>query len=204
MARYRVIVAPKSSGENASIAYKNATTAAPTACQTISEGRKATLAMVGADTSTVYPAAWWCYGLNIGGRTDWYLPARDELELCWRNLKPTTDANYATADRGTGYGASYATLGSYGDTSAAHGNNPNSAPAGAAYTAGVPSQTAATAFRTSGTEVFEYGAAYYWSASEYSAANAWYQNWDSSLPGYQNNHYKTNAYRVRAVRRSII
>jgi retron-type reverse transcriptase len=44
-------------------------------------------------------------------------------------------------------------------------------------------------------------AAYYWSASEYSATNAWNQNWNSSNPGYQNNNNKTNAYRVRAVRR---
>jgi hypothetical protein len=48
------------------------------------------------------------------------------------------------------------------------------------------------------------GAANYWSASEYSATNAWYQAWNSSNPGYQNSSVKTDAARVRAVRRSII
>ena len=37
-----------------------------------------------------------------------------------------------------------------------------------------------------------------------SASNAWNQNWNSSNPGNQNNNDKTNTYRVRAVRRSVI
>ena len=41
----------------------------------------------------------------------------------------------------------------------------------------------------------------YWSASEYSATNAWNQNWNSSNPGNQNNNNKANAIYVRAVRR---
>jgi len=45
------------------------------------------------------------------------------------------------------------------------------------------------------------GATNYWSASEYSATNAWNQNWNSSNPGNQNNNNKTNANRVRAFRR---
>lgn len=204
MARYRVIVAPKASGENASIAYKNANTAAPAATGTLTEGRKATLAMVGADTSTVYPAAHWCNNLNIGGKTDWYLPARDELELCWRNLKPTIDANYVTASRPASATANYANLGSYGDTSNAHGLNNNSAPAGASYGPGVPAQTAAAAFKTGGAEAFAYGAEYYWSSTEYDAASAWRQYWASAAPGAQLNNSKSGAYRVRAVRRSII
>lgn len=204
MATYRVIVAPKASGENASIAYKNANTAAPAATGTLTEGRAATLAMVAADTSIVYPAAWWCYNLNIGGKTDWYLPARDELELCWRNLKPVTDANYTTADRPTAATPNYANLGSYGDTAAAHGTNNNSSPVGAAYTTSVPGQTAATAFQTGGTEAFTYGTSNYWSSTEYSASAAWLQYWHSGGPGSQSIVSKSVAGRVRAVRRSII
>jgi RNA-directed DNA polymerase len=45
------------------------------------------------------------------------------------------------------------------------------------------------------------GSSNYWSASEYSATNAWNQNWNTSNPGNQNNTNKTNAFRVRAVRR---
>ena len=204
MSRYRVIVAPKASGESAGVAIKNANTALPTACQTLTEGLRATQAMRDADTSTVYPAAHWARSLNIGGRADWYIPARDELELCWRNLKPTTDDNYTVTDRPTGATPNYANSGSYGDTANTHGLNNNSAPVGAAYTSGAPAQTAAAAFRTGGAEAFEYGSSYYWSSSEYSASYAWNQYWNSSYPGNQNNGGKTYANRVRAVRRSII
>lgn len=204
MARFRIIVAPKASGENASIALKNANSAFPTACQTLTEGLAATQAMRDADTSTVYPAAHWARSLNIGGRTDWYIPARDELELCWRNLKPVTDNNYVTADRPTGQSFNYANNGSYGDTANTHGLNNNSSPTGAAYTTTVPGQTAATAFRTGGVEAFEFGSAYYWSSSEYGASYAWIQYWNSSYPGFQGSNLKANATRVRAVRRSVI
>ena len=205
MSRYRVIVAPKSSGENTSIAYKNANDAAPAACGTLTEGRKATLAMVAAGTSTVYPAAHWCNNLNIAGKTDWYLPARDELELCWRNLKPTADANYTTANRPAGATPNYMNLGSYGDTAATHGLNNNTSPTGAAYTSGDPAQVAAGKnFRTGEAEAFAYGSFNYWSASEYSAAVAWYQGCYSSDPGRQGDFPKASAYYVRAVRRSII
>ncbi len=203
MARHRVIVAPKASGENAGIALKSANTAFPVACQTLTEGLAATQAMRDADTSTVYPAAHWARNLNIGGRTDWYIPARDELELCWRNLKPGTNNNYATADRGAS-AFNYANNGSIGDTSASHGVNNNSSPTGAAYTTANPAQTAATAFQSGGAEAFEFGSTYYWSCSDYSASSAWFQNWGSSNPGNQNSFSKQSTYRVRAVRRSII
>ena len=204
MSRYRVIVAPKASGENASVIIKNTTTSLPTACQTLTEGLRATQAMRDADTSVVYPAAHWARGLSIGGWSDWYIPARDELELCWRNLKPVTNDNYVNVDRPTGASFNYANDGSYGDTANTHGRNNNSDPVGAAYTASVPGQTAATAFRTGGAEAYEFGSSYYWSSSEYDASLAWSQYWNSSSPGYQSTSHKTGAYRVRAVRRSVI
>lgn len=204
MAQYRVIVAPKSTGENTSIAYKNANTAAPAACSTLTEGRKATLAMVAADTATVYPAAHWCNNLSIAGKTDWYLPARDELELCWRNLKPTADANHTTADRGDS-AIDYKNLGAFDDTVITHGTNNNSSPSGAAYTTGVPAQVAAGKnFRTGESEAFVYSSFHYLSASEYSDSLAWTQAWHSTYPGYQRANSKAFAYYVRAVRRSII
>jgi hypothetical protein len=204
MSRYRLIAAPKASGENAGIRLKNANTALPTACQTLTEGWAATMAMFTADTSTVYPAAHWARNLVINGFDDFFIPARDQLEPCWRNLKPVTNNNYTTANRPTGASFSYANNGSYGDTANTHGLNNNSAPTGAAYTAAVPAQTAAAAFRTGGTEAYEFGSAYYWSSSDYNTTFAWHQYWSSSNPGYQLNLIKYSTPRVRAVRRSII
>lgn len=204
MARHRVIVAPKASGEHAGIALKNSNSALPTACQTLTEGFAATQAMRDADSSTVYPAAHWARSLNIGGRTDWYIPARDELELCWRNLKPATNSNYTINNRATAASFNYANNGSYGDTANTHGLNNNSAPTGAAYTAAVPAQTAATAFRTGGTEAYVFDSVRYWSSSEYSATHAWLQHWLSSYPGHQTTLGKTSPDLIRAVRRSVI
>ena len=205
MSLYRIIVAPKASGESSSKLYKNAATAAPTACGTLTEGSLATAAMVAAGDATTYPAAHFCNDLIIASYTDWYLPARDELELAWRNLKPTVDNNYAIADRATGATPNYMNLGSYGDTANTHGLNNNSSPTGAAYTTGSPAQVAAGKnFRTSESEAFAYGTFYYWSASEYSTTLAWHQYWHSSWPGFQDGSGKMSATYVRAVRRSII
>lgn len=204
MSRFRAIFAPKSSGEHAGIALKNANTAFPTGCQSLVDGWTATEAMKNADTSTVYPAAHWARSRNIGGKTDWHIPARDVLELAWRNLKPSTDSNHTYADRPTAQSFDYKRDGAYGDTANTHGTNNNSSPTGSAYTASVPAQTAATAFKTGGAEAFEFGSAYYWSSTEYNASNAWRQFWNPSNPGYQSSNAKTGTFRVRAVRRSII
>jgi hypothetical protein len=203
MAKFRVIVAPKSSGENSSLQYKNANTAAPSDTGTLSEGLKATLAMVAADNSTVYPAAHFCNDLSIGGYTDWYFPARDELELIWRNLKPVTNNNYTVANRPTAV-RDYKNLGSLGDTSASHGVNNNSDPQGVAYTAGSPAQTSVAVFQTGGAEAMAFGAVNYWSSTEFQDTSSWYQIYTTADPGYQYYAGKNVSFYVRAVRRSII
>jgi hypothetical protein len=204
MSRFRSINAPKASGEIASIALKNANTAFPTACQTLTEGWEATLAMVAAGDATEYPAAHAVRAMVINGKDDWYIPARDQRELDWRNLKPVTDNNYVTANRPTAAAFNYANDGSYGDTANTHGVNNNSSPTGSDYTASVPAQTAATTFRTGGAEAFDFGSSYYWTSSEYDASHAWLQYWDSSAPGLQSSSGGSYALRLRAVRRSII
>jgi hypothetical protein len=205
MAKFRVIVAPKSSGENSGKQYKNANTAAPSATGTLTEGLKATLAMVADGSSTVYPAAHYCNDLSIGGYSDWYLPARDELELIYRNLKPVTNNNYTTTDRPTGATPDYKNLGSLGDTANTHGLNNNSDPQGVAYTTTVPGQTAVADFQSGGAEAMTFVSNRYWSSTEYSSATAWEQFYDTSSPGRQRGDLnKTNSRYVRAVRRSII
>lgn len=202
MSKYRVLIAPKATGENSAIAYKNANTAAPSACITLTEGAKATAAMVAAGNSTVYPAAHWCNDLTIAGYTDWYLPARDELELFWRNLKPGTTNNYAT----TRYvsAISYLNLGSLDDASSDNGVNLNSSPQGAAYTTTVPGQTSVTAFQTGGAEAL-IADANYSASTEAAAAAMWQQTTLIANYARQLDGVKTSAFgSIRAVRRSII
>lgn len=204
MARHHVIVAPKASGERSGIAIKNAQTALPTACQTLTEGFAATKAMYDADSSTVYPAAHWARSLNIGGHTDWFIPARDQLELCWRNLKPVAASN-STVTRPDQAVFNYTSNGSYGDTTNAHGLNNNSSPTGAAYSASVPTQTTASAFRAGGAEAFASDAAYYLSSSEYGTPYVWIMCFTTSGPvGYQGDGYKTGQHTARAIRTSVI
>lgn len=203
MSRFRSILAPKSQGESAPIALKFENTAMPTATQTLTEGWESTNAMVVAGTAEEYPAAHWARELVINGFDDWYIPARDELELFWRNLKPVTTDNYDPDGLRQLSGINYQKDGAYTDAARGRGLNLNSYPQGATYTLTDPAQTTATAFQAGGPEENTWNN-YFWSSSEYSAANAWYQYWVASYPGVQGNKGKTNPRRVRAVRRSII
>lgn len=197
MARFRVITAPRASGQT-NTRIKNADTAIPVACQTLTEGRRATLAMYAAGTATEYPAAHWSQGLNIGGYTDWYLPARDEHELFWRNLKPSTDNNSAL-DRSNSPSYNYRNLGAYEDISIVNGANRNSSPQGAGYTPTVPGQTAVTAFRSGGTEAVNGNTG---TSSWHSATYVWITSWGQV--GWQGISTFSTVVAFRAVRRSII
>jgi hypothetical protein len=125
-----------------------------------------------------HPAAQFCEGLTIGGFSDWYMPAKNELEVCYYNLKPTTASN-----------------------STGSGTNTNAVPSrGSNYTTGTPAQTTASAFITStGAEAFD--AVLYWSSTEYSATDAWAQRFSDGLQGYAG---KTATYKVRAIRRVAV
>ncbi len=133
--------------------------------------------MVADGNATVYPAAHFCNDASIGGFTDWYMPAKNELEICYYNLKPTTTANNTSS-----------------------GTNTNAVPSrGSNYTAGTPAQTSAADFKDTGAE--DFAAANYWSSTENSAANAWEQNFNY---GNQANNDKDNSSKVRCVRRLAI
>lgn len=188
---YYLVVAPKSSGENSSKQWKTTADAGPTATQTLNNGPAASSSM----NSASYPAAQFCEGLTIGGFSDWYLPSRDELELCYRNLKPDTTANNTSARSKSAY--TYPEGNDVtGDTM---GINRNSNPNGAAYTSGSPAQTSVTAFKTGGAEAFV--ATAYWSSSEFSSTLAWLQNFYDGSQYYDD---KYNSVYVRAVRRVAV
>jgi hypothetical protein len=195
---WRIIVAPVASGESSTtLRYKNANTEAPLATRTLHDGPAATAAMVADGTSTVYPAAHFCNDLTINGFSDWYLPARDELGICYRNLKPTTTAN-STANR---LKSTYVYVPDDDLSTDTMGVNRSSRPVGAGFTADNPSQTASRLFRIApgmGAEAFV--SDIYWSSSEISAASGWRNNFSNGSQGITIGS-KTNSERVRAVRR---
>lgn len=82
---YAIIVAPKAQGGEASgtLAWKTTTTTT-TGTDSLNNGFNNTAAMVAAGIS-LHPAAQFCKGLSINGYTDWYLPAKGELNLIYTN-----------------------------------------------------------------------------------------------------------------------
>lgn len=172
VADFYLVVAPKSTGESASKQWKTSQTSTAGTSSVI-DGPTNSSNMNNAS----HPAAQFCKGLSIGGYSDWYMPARNELEVCYYNLKPTTTSN---------------------DTSS--GTNTNAVPSrGSNYTSGTPAQTAATDFKSGGSQAFAAGE--YWSSTEFSGTKARAQTF---LNGYQGFGGKTYSLRVRAVRRVAV
>jgi hypothetical protein len=203
MSRYRVIVSPKASGENSSIAIKNANTALPTAAQVVADGFAATAAMVADGNSTTYPAAWWAKDRTIGGYSDWYVPSRDELEILYRVFKP--DTNSPSTSRGSTSSYDYKLDGSYADATTSNGENLNSSPQGAAYTGSIPAQTSLTAWRVSGSEAMDGTGGAYLAATPITSSTHWTHRFnDSAGYGAQISDSMTTGRRLRVVRRSII
>jgi len=178
VADYNLVISPLATGQSSTLAWKNALTTTPGADSDI-DGIQNTADMVANGNATVYPAAHFCNNLSTGGQTDWYMPAKNELEVCYYNLKPTTTNNTTSS-----------------------GINPNAVPARASnYTAGTPAQTYATDFQSGGAEAFL--ANYYWSSTEKDTTAAWV---DYFLYGGQQEGTKTIDFlvRVRAIRRVAV
>jgi hypothetical protein len=169
VATHLLIVAPAATGATINLQWK--TTNTTTVGTTSSFDGAANSANM---NNASHPAAQFCEGLSIGGYTDWYLPARYELEIAYYNLKPTTDSNNTS-----------------------HGINAYSVPArGSNYTAGTPAQTTVTAFQTGNSEAF--AASYHWSSTEDSSTDAWSLIFSS---GPQVSITKNNGFRARAFRK---
>jgi hypothetical protein len=181
---YKLIVAPKASGANGGATLTWGPQGdGPVHTQTLTNGPLASEAL----NINLYPAAYYCKGLNIGGFTDWYLPARDELEILYRNFKPGTTAN-ATGTRA---------VSGFGGDGLTNGTNANSSPTGASYTSGSPAQTGVAVFQSGGTEAFV-ALGWYWSSTEVDSTYSWRQEF---FTGAQLPNQKISYANVRAVRR---
>ena len=171
-ADYYLVVAPVSSGENSSKQWKTSNTTT-SGTSSVIDGPTNSANMNNAS----HPAAQFCEGLTIGGFSDWYMPAKNELEVCYYNLKPTTALNNTSS-----------------------GTNTNAVPSRSSnYTSGTPAQTSAADFKDTGAE--DFAAANYWSSTEDSATLAWRQNFSV---GNQVSSDKDNSLRVRAIRRVAV
>jgi len=172
--QYYLIVAPKASGENSSRTW--GVYGVTTSQTSVIDG--STNSAVEAALGASYQAATFCEGLTIGGYSDWYLPAKNELEVLYYFLKPTTDANQTS--------------------SGSNANAVSPEPISTNYTSGSPDQTSAgIGFRAGETEAFVSGD--YWSSTEYSATNAWRQHFNDGAQRFSAT--KDMSYYVRAVRR---
>jgi hypothetical protein len=172
VADYNLVVAAASAGISSVLQWKTAdTTTAGT--DSVIDGPSNSSTMNNAS----HPAAQFCETLNTGGKTDWYLPAKNELEVCYYNLKPGSTSN------NTGFGT-----------------NANSVPARSSnYTSAVPGQTSATDFQSGNAET--YGNFRYWSSTQVSNPNASCQYF---FVGVQYSITKTTSYRARAIRRVAV
>jgi hypothetical protein len=177
VATHYLVVGPVASAQSTTLQWKNAQTAT-TGANSVIDGPQNTADMVADGNSTVYPCAHFCNDLSTGGQTDWYMPARNELEVCYFNLKPTTTANNTSS-----------------------GINPNAVPDQVSnYTSGTPAQTSAAVFITStGAEAFS--AETYWSSTANSNTSSYAQSFST---GSQVANYKTTSRRVRAIRRVAV
>jgi hypothetical protein len=178
---HALIVAPRANGASGAsytltTNYQWKTTQTTTSGATSPfDGAANTAAMVTAGIAD-HPAANFCVGLSIGGYSDWYLPARYELDIAYFHLKPTTASN-----------------------STSWGINDYSVPKRTANnTAGDPARTSVSAFQDTGSEPFV--TADHWSSTDFNASFAWGVSFNT---GGHNNFglNKTSSTRVRAFRR---
>ncbi len=169
---FALIVSPKAAGEHQPTVWIPKTKDVQGA-KSYNDGLTNTQAMAEAGSNL----AKWALGLEIGGENDWYLPSQDELEIIYRNLKPTIDTNSCYARSGIN-------LSAFDPTSP--------------YTPDLPNQTLAEPFQNGGAEAFDDN--WYWSSTQHVSDSdyAWYQHFDH---GDQYYDYASSKLRARAVRR---
>jgi hypothetical protein len=171
VADYYLVIGPVASAQNSAKQFATTSGSDPTS---VIDGPTNSATM----DNITHPAAQFCEAVTAGGFTDWYMPAKNELEVCYYNLKPTTTSNNTSS-----------------------GINANAVPARASnYTAGTPAQTSAADFIT-GTGGEAFTADGYWASTQAASSTAFRQIFSS---GYQGSYGKNVNYFVRVVRRVAV
>jgi hypothetical protein len=172
-ALFALIVAPKAEGQRNDVAWSDDYIDIPSA-KSFNDGLANTNAMAEAGNELAKLAR----DLRIAGHDDWYLPSLDELEVIYRNLKPTTQEN---------------------DCWVRSGINLNAVEPTHPYTPTFPMQTKAELFMAGGAEAFEPG--WYWSREQLAAypGFAWCQSFAYGGQGIRCTYSKLFARAVRRV-----
>lgn len=180
VATHYLIIAPKSTGE-ASYVWSNSTGRSGIISDIDGYANTVSLAALSASN---YPGFAWARSLTIGGFTDWYIPAKNELNTIFYNLCPVITPQ----------------TGGFSANANAVSPQPTSS-----WTTGSPSQTSAIAFRVDGSEAFSQNNPPYWMSTD--AQNFFGDNAAWAMTGYAggfNGTAKNNAGRFRAIRKVAI
>jgi hypothetical protein len=174
VANFNLVVGPLSTAQSTLQARNGNFGEADT--QSVIDGPANTTAAVAA--YGVHPAAAFCENLTTGGFSDWYMPASNEVDVMYYNLKPTTE------DNNTNYGI-----------------NANSVPKRTVNnTLGTPAQTSSAAFQAGGAQAFTTSTNVYWTSTTVSPSSP-FQFFQRFYNGAKGNDTKLNSFIVRAVRR---
>lgn len=173
---YALVVSPKALGES-SLIYRTSG-AAFTGNTSTNDGWLIRNNMI-AEGIDDFPAQKACMALRIGGYDDWYIGAKDEMEIIYRNLKPSTTQNVTNS-----------------------GANTSAIPPTSNYTTTVPARTADTAFRsTAGAQFFILD--YYFTATQ-GPSGPTYVHGKRFTTGGDGEDLSIFDYNVRAIRKTPV
>lgn len=174
IADFNLVVAPNSGGFISSRVWQNPTSSVANTSSVI-DGPTNTANLPSASLKSWIDSV---NGSNLSGYNDWYIPAKNELEVLYYNLKIDSTANSTTS-----------------------GANTNAVPSRASnYTTTDPGQTSATDFRSGGAQAFSTPTAF-WSSTQAASSTAWGQRFTD---GRQLAEDKRNGRNARAIRRVAV
>lgn len=171
---HALIVSPREHGEFDSVRLLDSAQPVPGA-DSFADGLANTRALAEAGSELAAKVL----ALEINGVGGWAIPARDQLELLYRNHKPTAEENWC----------------SYRD-----GENPSSVPFGGLYTEDSPAQTGVEVFRDGSSEAFS--EAWYWSSTFIPASSgaAFLQLFSGGHQDYVSSYDRDRARAVRTIK----